>query len=134
MTDTYVYIFATKDGDEWRGPVKVGLTGNVAGRLAAIRTACPHNVGLFASLRLPSRDVARDLERCFHRVKKDTRMNGEWFDMEPRVAYESLCYGLVVGLVYQMPNSTIEEVRKCADWAGADVEIPESVFDRRVSA
>lgn len=61
---------------------KVGISQNVAGRLASIRTDCPLEAELEMSIGPLKRSVARRLERSVLRVMATYRLRGEWLEIE----------------------------------------------------
>lgn len=83
-TETFVYVMARKNADGLSGPCKVGITSGLDGRLEQIRTASPFDVKLAAWFSFPTRSTAREVEHAFHAVKKELRLHGEWFDVEPK--------------------------------------------------
>lgn len=73
------------------GPVKIGITGNVQSRLAAVQTGCHQRLEVLAAFNLPDRDAARLVESELHRLGKNWRLEGEWFDIDPIIALEVAC-------------------------------------------
>lgn len=86
MSECFVYIIATIRDGEPAAPVKVGISKSVGSRLATISTSSPVPVGLYLTFPLPQRDMAEAVERAFHTVMRKKRLNGEWFDLEPKQA------------------------------------------------
>jgi hypothetical protein len=88
----YVYIIATV-GD--RGilcsPVKVGSSSNPGARLASLKTANPNKIEIVCSFGFPNKEIAVAAERAFHEVLGHRRRVGEWFNMGPTDAVESMC-------------------------------------------
>lgn len=89
--DMYIYVIARKDGDDVSGPVKVGITKSLGGRLSALQTGSPHELVVVHALRVPTRDIATEMEECFHGTQRAHRMKGEWFDLDPYDAVVKLC-------------------------------------------
>lgn len=85
-TDVFIYVIAVKEGGEFKSPVKVGVSASPFGRLDALQTACPHDLGIVGVLSYPNREMARQMEDCFHQTHKAERRRGEWFDIEPQKA------------------------------------------------
>jgi hypothetical protein len=90
-TDYWVYVFAKKNGTDREAPVKVGISRDVNGRMVQVQTSCPFKIGLVYVFECPSKDVAREIERCFHDTQKKDRLHGEWFNIEPITAIHLLC-------------------------------------------
>jgi hypothetical protein len=65
------HIYFVQRGD---GPIKIGITKNLAGRLAALGTASHEPLHLLASV--PGNSNA---ERHFHSTLAKYRIKGEWF-------------------------------------------------------
>ena len=86
MSECFVYIIATIRDGQAVAPVKVGISKSVGSRLATISTSSPAPVGLYLHFPLPQRDMAEAVERAFHQVMRRKRLNGEWFDLEPKQA------------------------------------------------
>jgi hypothetical protein len=87
----YVYIIGEIRGDKIAGPVKVGISQTPFGRLSTIQTGNPRKLAVACAFAIPSRDIARTLERAFHYVKSDLRLEGEWFDMSIIDAVSAMC-------------------------------------------
>lgn len=86
----YVYVIGTLLDGRLTAPVKVGVTTDVTGRLAALQTGSAKPLGLLYALGLPSRLMALGLERSFHLAEAEHRLSGEWFDLEPLRAMKLL--------------------------------------------
>ncbi len=56
------------------GPIKIGYTGNVEGRLASMQTSCPYELKLLWSIKGDTDD-----EQDLHEEWKHERIRGEWF-------------------------------------------------------
>ena len=87
----YVYLIGFSRNEKFEGPVKVGITSNVVGRLKNLQTGHHEKLVLGVSLAAPNRQIALALEDCFHSVFAEYRLQGEWFDMSPIRALKGLC-------------------------------------------
>lgn len=81
----YVYIIDidapvhVPPGERYRHDIfKVGITDSPISRLASIKTGCPFPLHMIAR-RLPSREIARNIEHAFHEANAEWRLEGEWF-------------------------------------------------------
>lgn len=88
---TYVYVMAAIEGGRPKAPVKVGMSRSFHARFQTIRTACPIEVEGLLAIPLPSREIARMVEQCFHSLFDDRRLRMEWFDLDPIEACIGLC-------------------------------------------
>lgn len=86
----YVFCFYGRE-NEPLGPVKIGITANVAARLASVQTGQHRKLHAFAVFGTPNRDIARKMEGHFHCEFAAKRLEGEWFDYDPVVALEQMC-------------------------------------------
>lgn len=86
MSDVHLYLIAFKKGAAFSAPIKVGVSSSPFGRLDTLQTACPYELGIVGSLIYPSREIARQMENCFHETHSHRRLRGEWFDIEPTEA------------------------------------------------
>lgn len=92
-----VYILARRLSDGLLGPCKIGVAGDPAARAKDIQTACPFEIALFRSWRLPISD--RDVfmfERQLHELLAEHRLQGEWFDLSPEQASDHVEITLAV--------------------------------------
>lgn len=90
----FVYIIATlKDGIA-SAPVKVGITKSMAARFSTIKTASAYPLEIYTALPFPGRYDVQKLEEAFHKVMKRHRLHGEWFDLEPSVALQSMAQNI----------------------------------------
>lgn len=86
LTPSYVYVIAKIEDRKFVAPVKVGITDNPRSRLKTISTSSPFPVGLVHTLHVPLRGMAREMEGAFHHTQAEHRLNGEWFDLTPKMA------------------------------------------------
>jgi hypothetical protein len=105
----HVYIMCLADGDGVKGPCKIGITSNLAVRLASLQTASHTKIVFLGSVLLGPRDLARSLEGCVHELLSGKRANGEWFDIEPHEA---------AGVLVRIARMSFEKLGA----AGADLE------------
>jgi hypothetical protein len=79
----HVYIMGRAEGEMLIGPVKIGFTRSLASRLKTVQTGMPYKLELIAAVMMPTRDLARGLERGLHELLRAHAMHGEWFDIDP---------------------------------------------------
>ena len=103
----WVYVFAHKSYAGLVGPVKVGISKDVNGRLSTIQTSCPNPIDLAYVFECPNRSVAREIERCFHETQKEKRSHGEWFNFEPVIAIHLLCLAFRSALAHNVRDPAI---------------------------
>lgn len=89
---SFIYIIGTDREDALiGGPIKVGITGSVAGRLSSIQTGNPNDLSVIFQFRVPNHAVARAIEREFWEINGQSSMKGEWYNMRPGDAALSMC-------------------------------------------
>jgi len=81
----YVYAIGNEDG-----PVKIGITNKLGGRLRAIRTGCPIPIEIIHAAKMPSRSRARRMEAVIHAAYRENRLCGEWFSIDADQAWEAI--------------------------------------------
>ena len=74
---TRAFVYFVQSGGE-QGPIKIGSTSNVKGRIASLQTAHPEP--LRVRLLVPGNT---ETELAFHRRFAEFRMSGEWFRADP---------------------------------------------------
>jgi hypothetical protein len=72
------------------GPVKVGVSSSVNGRLSSIQTGCPFQIRLIHAVKCDSRAQAFSYESAFHSALADERLSGEWFNLDGNRAYAEM--------------------------------------------
>jgi hypothetical protein len=88
----HIYLFCFYGRiNEPMGPVKIGITSNVASRLAGVQTGQHRRLHALAVFDTPNRDIARRMEASFHREFTAGRLEGEWFDADPVTVLERMC-------------------------------------------
>ena len=89
--DAYVYVIANLgDAGQPCFPTKVGVTKKPNQRFGVLQTASPRKLIRVAVYTVPNIGCARDVEQAFHDVKREHRLYGEWFSIDPIDAAISL--------------------------------------------
>lgn len=101
--DVHDYILAAEAGDA-HGPVKIGIASDVGKRARGIQTSCPYQLKLVHTFAFPDRDIAREIERCFHEVQAQHRTVGEWFALNPIVALQLMVLCIEATFSVRMPE------------------------------
>lgn len=86
----FLYVIGTTQPDGNPGPSKIGISNNVAGRIERLKTGCPYKITQFFGFQMLSKENAFVFEREIHDDFKDSRLHGEWFDMDFDEALESV--------------------------------------------
>lgn len=68
-------------------PTKIGIAKDVDARLAALNTSSAVRLRAYFHVEV---DDARATEAAAHRALADYRLNGEWFDITPELAIETV--------------------------------------------
>lgn len=89
--DHYVYVICRIDNGVMKAPVKIGMASSPKKRLKGLQTSSPFKIHQVVCFGCPNKEIARELERSFHQVKRKHRLHGEWFDLEPVMAVHLLC-------------------------------------------
>lgn len=87
---TFVYAIGTEDG-----PVKVGITQSLHSRLRALQNGSPQKLELIWVYTTQDREAALRMERDFHEVYAEHRLEGEWFQITAEIAFDTLEHGVV---------------------------------------
>lgn len=116
MSDCFVYIIAV-DTDSGEGPIKVGISGDVAARIKTLQTACPFKIGLVHSFHFPEKEMALFFEQAFHACQSEHRMSGEWFKMNPIIALQIMCIYVEQSLKMRLPEG-YEHMEKVRELSG----------------
>ncbi|SFV55540.1 hypothetical protein MNB_SV-3-1137 [hydrothermal vent metagenome] len=66
---------------EANGNYKIGITGNLASRMKDIQTGNPYLVKLVCTIEM---EDPQELEQSLHKLFKDKRMMGEWFNLNKK--------------------------------------------------
>lgn len=86
----YVYLIAHSREGTMQSPVKVGFSKYPEKRLASLQTGNPCALDFVFKFRAPSRELAIQAEAAFHGIARQHRISGEWFDMSPEFALNTL--------------------------------------------
>lgn len=84
--DCFIYVIGTIRDGNLCAPCKVGISANPNARVWALQTACPNELRLVRAYRVPNRNMALEIEDCFHGTQNDHRLRGEWFNLDPAQA------------------------------------------------
>ena len=79
MKEWHLYFIQQNDD----GPIKIGITTNVASRLSSVQCGNPQKLNLLFSLPYPSKEHARADERYLHFLFEHLKISGEWFEPKP---------------------------------------------------
>lgn len=120
--DVFVYVIALRDGQEIKGPIKVGISSNPRARVASLQTACPFDLVLVREFRFPNREIALQFEDAFHTTQAKHRTRGEWFDLAPSYAIAIINLHVCWMLKHCM-TLTPDEARTAIEMCGVDREL-----------
>lgn len=81
--DHFIYVIGRENG-----PVKVGVTSGLGGRLAMLQTGCPFKLSILHTRRMRDRTHALKEERKFHLIYRERRLMGEWFKITAEMAID----------------------------------------------
>lgn len=102
-----VYVICEAESNWERPPVKVGMATNPHSRLAQLQTGSPRRLMVLHWFPCPHKDIAREVERTFHELHADVRLEGEWFDLKP---YDAV--GRVGHVIMQLVQQIYPEMTK----------------------
>lgn len=86
MTDeVFVYVIGPNNG-----PQKIGFAKNVRLRLETLQVGCPFDLCIHHAESTPNELTARRIEKMAHRLLKSSRQRGEWFNVSPTLATETV--------------------------------------------
>jgi hypothetical protein len=114
----YVYVICLKHEDRVSGPVKIGISANPKARFKSLQTACPYPLFLAAEFNCLVPELAPSVEKEFHRSHAEKRTSGEWFNIEPVVAIQTINLMLSMGLV--VGGMTPDQIDRCRHLVGLD--------------
>jgi hypothetical protein len=81
---SYLYLICTMHADGPSPPCKVGITNSPRQRLKTIQTGSPKPLLFYEVWSLhPERDLAKEMERLAHYMRRNDRLYGEWFSTNP---------------------------------------------------
>lgn len=86
LDDVFLYVIGTRRDGKVQSPTKVGISAQPYSRFSNLQTASPYELVLVKAFRLPTREIALEMEDCFHSTQKASRLKGEWFEIDPREA------------------------------------------------
>lgn len=101
MSGCSIYIIGHVIRGKLSAPVKVGITRSLGSRLCSLQTGNSLLLEVGFHFTLPTRQEAATAEREFHDTMADYRLQGEWFDLDPLYALETLT-GIVYTLIEQL--------------------------------
>jgi len=92
MTAVSLYIICHVDAlvPAFTGPVKIGIANDPKSRLATLQTGNPRPLALYWHFPMIDRPMAAGLEQYLHEQHKACRLAGEWFDLTPEEAHQSV--------------------------------------------
>jgi hypothetical protein len=133
VSEHQIYIVAVAKPGEPMGPVKIGISSNVAARLATLQTACPYPLQLVHVFTAPDLECARRTERTFHEVQAQHRSHGEWFNLSPIVALQLMCLNLEVIFKFlcKFDGEELDAAREMSGLASAFDKFPEFAAEAR---
>ncbi len=73
-----MYLYIIQSGE--RGPYKIGITNDLVRRQDELQVGNPEVLYLVASFDFGSESRAQHAERELHKLFKDHRIRGEWFN------------------------------------------------------
>lgn len=85
-TSLYLYVIAPIGG----GPCKIGISARIVKRLRDLQHFHPHKLGVYHVKQFAARDVLLRAEQAAHRDLAGHRLQGEWFDVSPERAAETI--------------------------------------------
>jgi hypothetical protein len=84
VTESNVYVIGSDEG-----PYKIGVAGDLRGRLAGLQTGSHAKVSVLFSVQVPAVDALR-IERRAHKALEGDRLSGEWFQTTLDAAVSSI--------------------------------------------
>ena len=82
MAKAYVYLV----GASPKGPLKIGYTENLRGRLKALQIGCPIPLRFYGHRKYANLRTAKYAEKRMHRELAEFRIHGEWFKVDKKTA------------------------------------------------
>lgn len=105
----HVYIIGHVNPPHISGPVKIGIARDPSLRVLELQIGNPTELQLVRWFPMPSRAVARAVERAFHEVQSSKRLKGEWFDMGILETVHLMCINIRSALEATLPETILEE-------------------------
>lgn len=87
----YVYVMAAIVGGVPVAPCKIGISHQPSARLGSVQTGNHKKLEVISAVAMPSRALAKALERGLHWHFEAFRLSGEWFDVSPIDAAIGAC-------------------------------------------
>jgi hypothetical protein len=106
-------------------PCKIGITANLASRLATIQTGNHQKLTLVSTFFIPDRVLANTVEAAAHEKFQEYRLNGEWFSVNPIDATIGCCIAFREALHLLCKDGT-EDVSGMLAMSGATASIGRS--------
>lgn len=102
-------------------PVKIGVAADIEKRMRQLSTASPWGIKHFACVFFDSTELAYEAERLLHKMFRDCRMNGEWFESINGVKAINFLFDMYSGDTdnFEYPISGEDEV--CYSIAGKNI-------------
>lgn len=102
---------------------KVGITGNLGARFHQLKNASAYRLEVRSKWKLPSREMAEEIEKFFQAHSARDRLSGEWFYGDVNGSSETIHYEICVRAVEKFNLSfagAVEFVKECGypeNWA-----------------
>lgn len=112
--DHYVYMIGYEHGT-FGHAIKVGVSRNVGSRMATLQTGCIDELQLYFAMRFASRDIAFQVERCFHESCLAGPVRGEWVGCNPE---EALFYLTIIASNILRRRYAPDDLRFMREYAG----------------
>lgn len=120
MKDETVFVYVMCEepskGNEFAGPVKVGISARPRSRAADLSAGNARDVMVFCAFPMPNREICAAAEAAFHKVMGDCRIRREWFDLHPAAAAIMMCVNIEAMLRSFVKSE--EDIQNYLDAAG----------------
>lgn len=113
----FVYVISESKSGQPCSPVKIGISKDVNARLRTLQTAHSRRLILVTYFTFPDQRFAAEVERAFHIVMAGKKTVGEWFDLIPIKAVESMCSNVRFALRHYLSGDQVL-LRAMEDWTG----------------
>lgn len=119
---SYVYLVQAEDG-----PVKIGVTNDLDGRMSGLQTGTPMELKLRYFVECFTEAVAYRLEKLLHERYQEFLVRGEWFNVDPERVFKDiqfarslypLCNALQVYIISESEDEVTEEQRYLPEPSG----------------
>ena len=98
--ETHVYVICVLREGRAEGPCKIGVSDNPVSRLASLQSGNPEKLVVYGTVSFPDKNQALFVERSFHKMYGEFRMEGEWFGMKPEMAERHITVALKLYKVF----------------------------------